>query len=67
MGTRIIEEHTTNVKIKKGACPDCSKYASGYFESVIQIRADKRFPSTKELQTIDQIIRAQDRFIISEK
>ena len=54
---RIIEEHTANVKIKKGACPDCSKYASGYFESVIQIRADKRFPSTKELQTVDQIIR----------
>jgi nonsense-mediated mRNA decay protein 3 len=59
MGTRIIEEHSTNVKIKKGACPDCSKYASGYFESVIQIRADKRFPSPKELQTIDQIIRAK--------
>jgi nonsense-mediated mRNA decay protein 3 len=59
MGTMIIEEHTTNVKIKKDACPDCSKYASGYFESVIQIRADKRFPSTKELQTVDQIIRAK--------
>ncbi|MGB9201281.1 60S ribosomal export protein NMD3 [Methanobacterium sp.] len=57
MGIKIIEEHTANVKIKKGACPDCSKYASGYFESVIQIRADKRFPSTKELQTVDQIIR----------
>ena len=59
MGTRIIEEHTTNVKIKKGSCPDCSKYASGYFESVIQIRADRRFPSTNELQTIDQIMRAK--------
>ncbi len=59
MGTMIIEEHTTNVKIKKDVCPDCSKYASGYFESVIQIRADKRFPSTKELQTVDQIIRAK--------
>jgi nonsense-mediated mRNA decay protein 3 len=59
MGTRIIEEHTTNVKIKKGSCPDCSKYASGYFESVIQIRADRRFPSPKELETIDQIMRAK--------
>jgi nonsense-mediated mRNA decay protein 3 len=59
MGTRIIEEHHTNVKVKKGACPDCSKYASGYFESVIQIRADKRFPSSKEIQTIDQIIRTK--------
>ena len=59
MGTIITEEHRTNVKIKKGACPDCSKYASGYFESVIQIRADKRFPSPKELQTIDDIMRAK--------
>ncbi len=59
MGTKIIEEHSTNVKIKKGACPDCSKYASGYFESVIQIRADNRFPTPKEIQTIDQIIRTK--------
>ena len=59
MGTKLVEEHTTNVKIKKGACPDCSKYASGYFESVIQIRADKRFPSPKELQTIDKILRSK--------
>jgi len=59
MGTTITEEHRTNVKIKKDSCPDCSKYASGYFESVIQIRADKRFPTTKELQTIDNIIRTK--------
>jgi len=59
LGTRVEEEHRTIVKIKKGACPDCSKYASGYFESVIQIRADKRFPSTEELQTIDEIIRTK--------
>ena len=59
LGTRIKEEHRIIVKIKKGACPDCSKYASGYFESVIQIRADKRFPSAEELQTIDEIIRSK--------
>jgi len=57
--TIVEEEHRTIVKIKKGSCPDCSKYASGYFESVIQIRADKRFPSPEELKTIDQIIRAK--------
>jgi nonsense-mediated mRNA decay protein 3 len=59
LGTKVVEEHRVNVKIKKGVCPDCSKYASGYFESVIQIRADKRFPSSEELQTIDRIIRAK--------
>ncbi len=61
LGTRILEEHSVNVKIKKGVCPDCSKYASGYFESVIQIRADKRFPSPEELSTIDAIMRAKTR------
>jgi 60S ribosomal export protein NMD3 len=59
--SRVIEEHRINVKINKGSCPDCSKYASGYFESVIQIRADKRFPSNDELQTIDKILRKRIR------
>ena len=57
MGTKIVEDYSTNVKIKKGACPDCSKCASGYFESVIQIRADNRFPTPNELHTIDNIMR----------
>ncbi|MDD3985361.1 MAG: NMD3-related protein [Methanobacterium sp.] len=61
IGTNISEDHRINVKIKRGMCPDCSRYASGYFESVIQIRADKRFPSSKELQTIDNIIRTKTR------
>ena len=60
-GRRIVEEHHIDVKIKKGVCPDCSKYASGYFESVIQIRADNRFPSKEELNTIDQIVRTKTR------
>jgi nonsense-mediated mRNA decay protein 3 len=59
MGSKIVEEYNTNVKIKKGACPDCSKYASGYFESVIQIRADNRFPTPNELHTIDHIMRTK--------
>lgn len=59
MGISVSENHRVNVKIKRSMCPDCSRYASGYFESVIQIRADKRFPSSEELQTIDKIIRTK--------
>ena len=59
MGISVSEDHQVNVKIKRSMCPDCSRYASGYFESVIQIRADKRFPSSDELQTIDDIIRTK--------
>ncbi len=58
-GTKIVEKHNVTVKINKGVCPDCSKYASGYFESVIQIRADKRFPSDREIERIDEIIRSK--------
>ena len=61
LGTMIVEEYNINVKIKKGVCPDCSKYASGYFESVIQIRADNRFPTPEELNTVDEIIRTKTR------
>jgi len=57
LGNMIIEEYKINVKIKKSVCPDCSKYASGYFESVIQIRAHNRFPTDEELQAVDQLIR----------
>lgn len=59
LGKRLHEEHIVNVKIKRAVCPDCSKYASGYFESVIQIRADNRFPSSRELQSIDEIMRTK--------
>lgn len=59
LGKMLEEEHIVNVKIKKAVCPDCSKYASGYFESVIQIRADNRLPSSEELKTIDRIMRSK--------
>jgi nonsense-mediated mRNA decay protein 3 len=63
LNKRVVEEHNVDVKIKKGSCPDCSKYASGYFESVIQIRADNRFPSPDEIHIIDQIIREKTRVL----
>ena len=57
LGKMVIEEYRINIKMKRSVCPDCSKYASGYFESVIQIRAHNRFPSDEELKTVDQMVR----------
>ncbi|GAB4318291.1 MAG: 60S ribosomal export protein NMD3 [Methanobacteriaceae archaeon] len=59
MGEIVKQEYDLDVKLLKKVCPECSKHASGYFEAVIQIRAQERFPSTKELEKIDQIISSQ--------
>lgn len=59
LGSLVVEEYKINVKIMKNVCPDCSKFASGYFESVIQIRADNRFPTPEELQRVDEIVRTK--------
>ncbi len=40
------------VRVKKIACKKCSMQAGGYYEAVIQIRADKREISDNELESI---------------
>ncbi len=59
LGTMVVEEYKINFKLKRSVCPDCSKFASGYFESVIQIRADNRFPTQKELELVDEILKTK--------
>ncbi len=56
LGQDTKEECKTNVKLGKAVCSECSKFLSGYYEAVIQIRADNRFPSKKEIGTIDKFI-----------
>ena len=56
LGETINQDYAVEVKKNKTICQDCSKYDSGYYESVIQIRADERVPSKDEIETIDSII-----------
>jgi len=44
------------VRIKKTVCDVCSKRFGGYFEAVLQLRAEKRKPSRDELQEIRNTI-----------
>lgn len=37
------------VRIRKETCDVCSRIAGGYYEAIIQVRADGRLPSKKEL------------------
>lgn len=54
--TAIEETHDVNVKIIRTACPTCSKVQSGYYESVIQFRADNREIKTEEYEKADEIV-----------
>lgn len=55
-GVRIDETHDTQVKIKKTVCPTCSKIQAGYYETVIQFRADKREIKTEEYTKADEVV-----------
>lgn len=55
-GTAIEETHDVNVKIIRTACPTCSKVQSGYYESVIQFRADNREIHPEEYEKADEVV-----------
>jgi len=55
-GAQIEETHDTEVKILKTVCPTCSKIQSGYYESVIQFRADNREIKPEEYSLADEIV-----------
>lgn len=57
LGIPIEREFKINVKLNRNACPECSKYASGYYEAVLQLRADERSLETEEIQKADEIIK----------
>lgn len=56
MGRELREHYNVNVQIKNSTCPNCSKIASGYYETVIQFRADKRELTNEEKHTADNIV-----------
>lgn len=44
------------VRVRKVACERCSRQAGGYYEAIIQIRADNRNLKEEELDVISEII-----------
>lgn len=55
-GIQIDDVYDTEVKILKTVCPTCSKLQSGYYESVIQFRADNREIKDEEYAKADEIV-----------
>ena len=56
LGEDFVEAHTPNVKINYSVCPDCSKRNAGYYEAVIQLRADDRELKEEEINRAEEII-----------
>ncbi len=47
-GQPITEQHPLTIRIKRNTCDVCSREAGGYYEAIIQIRAEKRtFPKSE--------------------
>ncbi|VVB92316.1 NMD3 family protein [uncultured archaeon] len=48
-GAPLEIEQDTEVRISWETCDTCSRIAGGYFEGIVQIRAEKRIPTKEEL------------------
>ena len=59
LGETVSQDFPVEIRVNKNVCNDCSKYASGYYEAVIQIRADERLPSPDEIKSADEIMKTR--------
>jgi len=48
----ITEQHPLTVRIRRNTCDVCSRESGGYYEAILQIRAEKRTFSNEELKTL---------------
>lgn len=55
-GEHLNQSFETQVRLRKDVCPNCSKQQSGYYESVIQLRADERELTKTEKEKTDEIV-----------
>jgi nonsense-mediated mRNA decay protein 3 len=51
-GQTITEQHPLTVRIRHTTCEICSREAGGYYEAILQIRAEQRKFTDAELQTL---------------
>ncbi len=45
-----------NFRVKKFACPKCSRESGGYYESIVQLRADSRQLEEDEIERVKEIV-----------
>ncbi len=54
-GAPVEMEQDTEVRISWETCDTCSRISGGYFEGIVQIRAEKRIPTKEELESCKNI------------
>ncbi len=52
----VTREGTFEVRLRKVACERCSRQAGGYYEAILQIRADRRELRDDEIERISEIV-----------
>ncbi len=64
-GVKAESQLNTEVRISKETCDACSRMAGGYYEAVVQIRAEGRFPDEHEQQQmvelVDEVVERQNQ------
>jgi nonsense-mediated mRNA decay protein 3 len=56
-GIRTNAALSTEVRISRETCDTCSRISGGYYEAVIQVRADGRFPDEEEQEQLVELIK----------
>ncbi|WP_230741488.1 60S ribosomal export protein NMD3 [Methanooceanicella nereidis] len=56
LGRHMSDEKEVEVRVRKETCDICSRIAGGYYEGIIQVRAQNRFPTKKEMGKALKII-----------
>lgn len=49
-GAQIEASQNVELRIKRETCDTCSRISGGYFEGIVQVRAEKRIPTHEELE-----------------
>lgn len=68
-GELVSEDHAVEVRVRRETCERCSRIAGGYFEGIVQVRAQDREPDQRETrratriaqEVVDRMYRSGDR------
>ncbi|ADB57760.1 60S ribosomal export protein NMD3 [Archaeoglobus profundus] len=55
-GYDVVDESIVEVRLKSRTCERCTRLSGGYYEAIVQIRADDREIERDELETVKDII-----------
>lgn len=54
--SNFVQEYKTRIKLIRASCNECSKYKSGYFEGILQVRADNRKITEQETEMLENYV-----------